>query len=206
MSPKLTRKYPTDQKTTTPEGYREYKKLQMQERRTEEKEAKMKLTETLNHVFYDQPSVEIPQIPNASVEVAEKLKLLQETMENLTLAKANDDQIFQAGLDRVLVATKTWLFVTEADIRQTAEAWYSLVLDLINIQPLGFKEKQIGVLNLLVGIKIHTLKTLEKRFAEGSVPEKEKRSAQELKSQLEREIKVYYETLQYLKNLEKKVK
>ena len=35
--PKLTRKYPSKKKTTTPEGYNEYKKLQMREYRVRKK-------------------------------------------------------------------------------------------------------------------------------------------------------------------------
>jgi len=38
----MTRKYPSKQKTTTPNGYREYKKLQMREYRNRKKEATKK--------------------------------------------------------------------------------------------------------------------------------------------------------------------
>ena len=35
--PKTTRKYPSEQKTTTKEGYNEYKKYQMRDKRNQEK-------------------------------------------------------------------------------------------------------------------------------------------------------------------------
>jgi hypothetical protein len=44
--PKMTRKYPTEQKTTTREGYNEYKKLQMREvRERQHKKENIKVTQ-----------------------------------------------------------------------------------------------------------------------------------------------------------------
>src|SRR3990172_2907457 len=50
MSPKLTRKFPSEQKTTTPEGKREYQKLQMREYRERKKTGREKLISEIKRI------------------------------------------------------------------------------------------------------------------------------------------------------------
>ena len=52
--PKLTRKYPSTQKTTTPEGYREYKKFQMRERRAQQKPEVNRLRNRIPYLEMDE--------------------------------------------------------------------------------------------------------------------------------------------------------
>ena len=56
MPPRTTRKYPSEKKTTTKEGYREYKKLQMRERRL------LKKHEIVDKIYRVLSKIQVPEL------------------------------------------------------------------------------------------------------------------------------------------------
>ena len=85
--PKKTRKYPTEKKTTTPEGYREYKKLQMREYRARKKAEIENLKKKIQKLY---DFLELKDSIDENIRILKKLiKIQKEFRKALEAIEAN---------------------------------------------------------------------------------------------------------------------
>jgi hypothetical protein len=190
MNPKTTRKFSTKEKTSTPEGKRDYQRQYMREYREHEKEtvghARLTLTETLSDRFYDQtPAILKPAITQASDITA---------FYGLT-----ENQILQKGYERIFHAVEIFQYTGNANLATKCELYRNMLTDLIELQDKTFTRKVEATLEALIRIQEGTLHLIDLDL-EGQVrSEEEKKQMIEYRPKLEHAIKTYREALDGLK-------
>lgn len=204
MGPKLTRKYPSEQKTTTPEGYREYKKLQMREIRQKERKLNFSLKETLDSSqlqrTYDRsfPETE-PVTPKPIIHTENTASDFQSIVQGFDLILSTFELQYRIG------HFPDSTYPREKQLEGLVKQYQAFINDmfLILAKPNQY-ERDKTILELLIGMEQHVLDSIdyrEKWYNEKFILEVDKWN--ELREERKRNIKWYSDTLIRIEKLQK---